>query len=629
MFTRARCLAAAWVVLLAAALAQRPAQGQDVPLKAGDRAVTTERVAIQAAQGTVATLEAGAEVTVVDVRQGWVGISAQHDGKKVAGWVPPKSLARAPEKAGGQSTEQPAAAEPDSDAFRRGYAAHVRGELIRAITEYTEAIRLDPKNARAYNNRGLVYQAKGDLNRAIADFSEALQLTPAAGTIYTNRGAAYARKGNLEKALADYNEAIRLDPQSADAYRLRAAVYEATKEKDKAAADLLQASRLYRPKYDTIAHKAIKLELEVKKKDYLPNYALVDAVIDEARTRIKTKSSYTEEEATEVLKTIDDILLQKRFIQVGQGLVCDGLTPRKVTPKMQAALDPRQMRFRPRSGETVYFTYSFTNALLYAAIGETLRLPIRLVLAPGHVFVRWVVDDDVYINWETTNGVVTTASEYMAWKHVSEPAIKNGVYFVPLSPDEIRAYVHLNLGLVWGGVWPGLENEYLNKSEATRSAKAIDNLTKAIELNKRLCEAYTQRGRCWSILKDYDKAIADDTTALQLDPEQTAAYFGRGVAYFARGDDKKSLDDVRKSIPDFDRVIDLNPQAPTGFYFRGLARTRTRELDKALSDLTKAIELEPRFVPAYEARAKLWEALGKGEQAKADLSKARMLQEKR
>ena len=72
----------------------------------------------------------------------------------------------------------------------------------------------------------------------------------------------------------------------------------------------MQASRLYRPKYDTVAHKAIKIELEVKKKDFVPNYELLDSIIDVAKANIKVKSSYSEEEATQILKTIDAILLQ-------------------------------------------------------------------------------------------------------------------------------------------------------------------------------------------------------------------------------------------------------------------------------------------------------------------------------
>ena len=93
MLIRVRFLTAAWMILAAAAITGQPTRGQDIQFKAGDRLVTTERVDVQAGQGTAATLEAGAAVTVADVKQGWVGITAEQNGQKIVGWVRPNSLA--------------------------------------------------------------------------------------------------------------------------------------------------------------------------------------------------------------------------------------------------------------------------------------------------------------------------------------------------------------------------------------------------------------------------------------------------------------------------------------------------------------------------------------------------------
>ena len=356
----------------------------------------------------------------------------------------------------------------DTENYQEGYSAYMKGQFTRAIASYDEAIRLDPNYARAYNNRGLAYQAKGDLNRAIADFSEAIRLTPTLSAAYLNRGAAYARKGDVDKALADCTEVIRLDPHSFQAYKLRAAAYQAKGEGSKAEADRLQAGRLYRPKYDTVAHKAIKLELEVKNKDYVANYELLDSIIDVARANIRVSRSYSEEEATQILRVIDAILLQQRFITADQALLCDALVPRKLTAKILAGFDPKQLRFKPKAGDMVHFSYSFANALLYASIGEVMGFPIHIVLAPGHAFVRWSLDKFSYINWETSTGSVVTNSEYAAWRHISDAAIKNGVYAAELSPNEILASVYYELGLVWSGAWRGLENESREKGEVMR-----------------------------------------------------------------------------------------------------------------------------------------------------------------
>jgi tetratricopeptide (TPR) repeat protein len=42
----------------------------------------------------------------------------------------------------------------------------------------------------AFNNRGNTYKAKGDLDHAIADFSQAIRINPRSAVAYFNRGIA-------------------------------------------------------------------------------------------------------------------------------------------------------------------------------------------------------------------------------------------------------------------------------------------------------------------------------------------------------------------------------------------------------------------------------------------------------
>jgi Flp pilus assembly protein TadD len=50
------------------------------------------------------------------------------------------------------------------------------GDLDAAIADYTEAIRLDPRDSTAYRHRGLAYEAKGDGEHASADYNMVIQL---------------------------------------------------------------------------------------------------------------------------------------------------------------------------------------------------------------------------------------------------------------------------------------------------------------------------------------------------------------------------------------------------------------------------------------------------------------------
>ena len=56
--------------------------------------------------------------------------------------------------------------------YNRAIAYRQKNDLDNALSDYSDAIKINPKHARAFNNRGTIYKEKGDLDRAIADFSD-------------------------------------------------------------------------------------------------------------------------------------------------------------------------------------------------------------------------------------------------------------------------------------------------------------------------------------------------------------------------------------------------------------------------------------------------------------------------
>ena len=67
--------------------------------------------------------------------------------------------------------------------------------------------------AASYVDRGNSSFAKGEMDRAIADFSLALEFNPRYADAFYNRGAARCRKRDWEAALADFDRAIQLQPR--------------------------------------------------------------------------------------------------------------------------------------------------------------------------------------------------------------------------------------------------------------------------------------------------------------------------------------------------------------------------------------------------------------------------------
>ena len=126
----------------------------------------------------------------------------------------------------------------------RGIAHGTRGDYDLAIEDFGQALILKPDDASAFNSRGIAYGTKGDNDRAIQNFDQAIRLQPGFADALNNRGSAYDNKGDFEHGIADFNEAIRLNPGYALAFKNRAMAYYLTEDYDRSIQDCDQAIRL-------------------------------------------------------------------------------------------------------------------------------------------------------------------------------------------------------------------------------------------------------------------------------------------------------------------------------------------------------------------------------------------------
>jgi tetratricopeptide (TPR) repeat protein len=127
--------------------------------------------------------------------------------------------------------------------FNRGKAYFMEGQRDRAISNFDEAIRLNPQKADYFLWRGKAYKENGDYDRAIADYDEAVRLDPKDADHFEERGTAYRRKGQFDRAIADFDELVRLQPSAINFWR-RGDAYDAKGERERAIADFRKAKEL-------------------------------------------------------------------------------------------------------------------------------------------------------------------------------------------------------------------------------------------------------------------------------------------------------------------------------------------------------------------------------------------------
>ena len=142
-----------------------------------------------------------------------------------------------------------------------------------ALADYTEAIRLKPDYAEAYNNRGAVKYALGRHDDALADYAEAIRLKPDHANPYYNLGIVKAKLGRYEDALADYAEAIRLKPDHAGAFYNRGVAKAKLGRYEDALVDFAEAIRL-KPDYaEAYTNRGVAKAQLGRYEDALADYA--------------------------------------------------------------------------------------------------------------------------------------------------------------------------------------------------------------------------------------------------------------------------------------------------------------------------------------------------------------------
>ena len=161
----------------------------------------------------------------------------------------------------------------------------------------------------------------------------------------------------------------------------------------------------------------------------------------------------------------------------------------------------------------------------------------------------------------------------------------------------------------------------LDKQNKEDYQGAIEDFTKAIELQPDYFQAYYERGLVHSDQLDERAAIEDFTQAIELQPDYFPAYYNRGIVHRNQGDNKAAIED-------FNQAIELQPDYFPAYYNRGIAYRNRGDNQRAIEDFTQAIELQPDYAIAYFNRGFVRSKQGDNQGAIEDYQKALNLYQK-
>ena len=279
------------------------------------------------------------------------------------------------------------------------------------------------------------------------------------------------------------------------------------------------------------------------------------------------------------------------------------------------------------------------------------RNPRNRVIAQKSVFVQhpdgFLNLDDVEIITIPAHLKQPLLTYLRKYHDISTETIYNDLHgFITNQQFHESAYLEFHRGLT--SQLRGYEAE-ITEEKQTAYEKAILHYSRALKLKSDLPNGIINRGVAYLEKGDFDLALADFSKAVELNPNNADAYAIRGDVYFAKGDFDLALSDFSKVIelnpsdPDayiyqgnaylehgdfdlaltnFSESVELNPGYADAYIIRGVAYRRQDNFNLALADLDKAIELNPDNANAYVIRGDAYFGKGDFDLAMEDYSKA-------
>jgi len=169
-----------------------------------------------------------------------------------------------------------------------------------------------------------------------------------------------------------------------------------------------------------------------------------------------------------------------------------------------------------------------------------------------------------------------------------------------LNPDYAVANFHL-----------GVIYYHLNDSQI-----ALERLSRAIELDGALAEAYSWRGRIFKARGKYDNALENYNMAVYLEPENDRLRRNRALFLYT------ALGDFTQALTDYNRAIEIDPLNYENFQQRGVCYAHQGLFEQALDDLNTAISLNDGVVENFTFRGTMLFYMGRHEEAMEDFDTA-------
>ena len=443
------------------------------------------------------------------------------------------------------------------------------------------ARRIDPSDAGAYNNLGVLYFRKGLTDEAIVAFSRALALDERMGVARRNLEIAYGESGILERRLHDLEERLRANPED-----LEALVQSGIAEKT--------AGRLERA--HALFQRAIDLDPDSSVLHFLLAETLYNRGLHEEAMRSVRRSIELNPENPDALYLIGFILgdlgRSEEAAEANRRAVM--LNPTLVRAQANLSLQTYRHQVTPSRQQR-------TPAGAHITLGRALRQKgyfqealkeyekaIEGGEANAEVLQAML---ELYLLQRDTGAAIATADRFAReFSPTAKTWNGRGValqlegrhteaeesYNRALEIDSSYPFAHNNIGVL---IW--------HKSD---TKNAINSFRRALQAPSPPVEARLNLALCLFRRKHIDLALEAYRQVLSSAPEHPVAWNGIGLILV----ELEKYADARNA---FARAIQANPDFAEAHYNLSFTLSNLGDFSSALRETKRALSLDPMYTP--------------------------------
>lgn len=493
--------------------------------------------------------------------------------------------------------------------LEKGRIQLLLGDTIAAYNTMDSLTKSNPDMFNAWGGRAMINMMQQHNDSAIADYNKAIELKSDNFTHYINRGNLLHKKQNYSGAIADYNKAIELSPNNEAALFNRSLIAIEVGDYNQAIKDLNKLIKNKPDMYEAVYQRALinqKLGNHTstisdmsKVIEHYPNFAPAYYARANSYNVLQNKNgAYRDMQA---IIRIEEANKKRGNNQSNK--TEDEIDTNAKTAQNQSKISDWAKLFE--MSETEESTENrFKDNTIRGAIQNR--------------FVEAKPQSDFVL------------SPYKKDKDVAS----NNYFFAPL--NNLNRELKNELTLYMVNIEVPLTDALINYL-----FRNIDVVSGKIARDPNDFYSYFVRAIHYSLVQDFDNAIKDFSSAIQL-KNDALAYFCRAelrkkqlevsVANIKTEEDKNkatslAIDkmlsvDYEMVLRDYDKAIELSAEFVFAHYNRANILIQLKDYNAAIAYYTNAIRINTNFAEAYFNRGLTYIYLGDTDRGIADLSKA-------